>query len=79
VATRSDALGAVQSVLEKIRAYVQEHDTFDDIAELNRKYVPNALQDEITWLSEMAERLLHANPDEPDHDNAVAAPERPPT
>ncbi len=59
---RSAALDAVRSVLDKIRGYVEEHGTFNDSAELNAKYVPAALQDEITWVAERAERLLGADP-----------------
>lgn len=74
---RSAALDAVRSVLDKIRVYVEDHDTFDDIAELNEKYVPTALQDEVTWLADMAERLLAANPNDPDHNGAIEAPAPP--
>lgn len=74
---RSTALDNVRSVLDRIRSYVDEHDTLSDISELNAKYVPEQLQDEITWLSDMAERLLNANPDDPDHDDAIPAPAPP--
>ena len=74
---RSAALDEVRGVLERIRAYVVEHDTFDDLDELNAKYVPTALQDEVQWLSTMAERLLDARPDD-DSDDAVDAPAPPP-
>lgn len=74
---RTTALDTVRGVLDRIRGYVTEHDTFDDLADLNAKYVPEALQDEITWLADMAEHLLAANPDEADHDDAIPAPPPP--
>lgn len=74
---RFDALNEVRGVLDRIRAYVTDHDTFGDLEELNRKYVPTTLQDEVAWLATMAERLLDADPGD-DSDDAVDVPVPPP-
>jgi hypothetical protein len=73
---RLAALDEVRSVLERIRNYVVEHDTFNDLGALNAKYVPAALQDEVQWLSDMAERLLDADPGD-DGPDAVDVPPAP--
>lgn len=70
---RTEALDKFRAVLDKIKGYVEEHDTIGDLTELNDKYVPAELRDDIAWAIEMGARLLDADPtDESAH--AVEVP-----
>lgn len=78
MATRAHALEVVSGVLGQFSKYIEDHDTLNDFEELNAKYVPTDLQDNVTWAIDMLGRLLNADPHEPDHPNAVNVPPQPP-